>query len=153
MLEHYSAPAFPLIMMFVVQLLRRLRAWRFRHPSVGRALVRAVPLLCLLVLADQCLSCWYQPRDRTADRRAWYIRELEKTGERHLILVRNYQLTPELHVWLYNQADLEGATVVWARDLGPMENRALLEHYRGRRLWSLQADGDQVLLPYRPSDP
>ena len=116
--------------------------------ALGRALSRSLPLPCLVLLATHWLDLQRLPGGRQADQRAAMIRDLETQGGRHLVLVRNTDLTPHLHVWLYNQADLDGASVVWARDLGPKGNRTLLEHYRGRRLWTLQADGDLELHPY-----
>jgi hypothetical protein len=37
--------------------------------------------------------------------------------------------------WIYNAADIDGSPVVWARDLGPEQNRALMDYFRGRMVW------------------
>jgi hypothetical protein len=42
--------------------------------------------------------------------------------------------------YVYNAADIDGAPIVWARDMGPEKNQELLNYYRGRKVWLLEAD-------------
>jgi hypothetical protein len=51
--------------------------------------------------------------------------------------------------WVYNDADLDGARVVWARDLGPEENRKLQAYYPDRQFLLFEPDGRPMRLqPY-----
>ena len=52
--------------------------------------------------------------------------------------------------WVYNDADLDGARVVWARDLGPEENRKLRAYYPDRQVLLFEPDGRPMRLqPYQ----
>jgi hypothetical protein len=37
--------------------------------------------------------------------------------------------------WIYNAADIDASQVVWARDLGPEQDRALVRYFHDRRAW------------------
>jgi len=59
------------------------------------------------------------------------------------ILLRHLLTRHNVHEeWVYNGANLEDAPVIWARDLGEKKDRALLEHYKGRKAWILNPDRD-----------
>jgi hypothetical protein len=51
--------------------------------------------------------------------------------------------------WVYNHADIDGSRVIWARDLGPEENKRLLAYYPDRQFWLLRPNQDPTWLePY-----
>jgi hypothetical protein len=57
-----------------------------------------------------------------------------KSPDNYLILM-SYDKTYSVHdEVVYNRADLENAKIIWATDLGPEKNQALLEHYRDRKV-------------------
>jgi hypothetical protein len=37
--------------------------------------------------------------------------------------------------WIYNDADIDRSRIVWARDLGPERNAALVKYFAGRDVW------------------
>ncbi|MFI5396496.1 MAG: hypothetical protein ACHQ9S_13265 [Candidatus Binatia bacterium] len=39
-----------------------------------------------------------------------------------------------LEEWVYNDADIDGATMVWAREMEPDRNRALVEYFKDRKI-------------------
>jgi hypothetical protein len=67
-------------------------------------------------------------------------RQLARSGALNLILVRyKEQEHPNLE-WVYNRADIDGAPVVWAHELDPGSNQRLIDYFRNRRVWLLDAD-------------
>jgi len=59
---------------------------------------------------------------------------------------------PSHHIpteWVYNDADIDHAKVVWARDMGPEENKELLAYFKDRQVWVADADETSARLhPY-----
>ena len=56
--------------------------------------------------------------------------------------------------WVYNAADIDNAKVVWAREMDPVSNRALLRYFAGRSAWLAEPDAvPPRLSPYDPSQP
>ena len=53
--------------------------------------------------------------------------------------------------WVYNSADIDAQDVIWAHDLGRVENAPLLEYYKDRKIMRLQPDLNPTWLdPYTP---
>ncbi len=48
--------------------------------------------------------------------------------------------------WVYNRADVDAGQIVWARNLGPAENQALLQYYPDRKAWLLLPDSKPPVL-------
>ena len=48
--------------------------------------------------------------------------------------------------WVYNAADIDDAKIIWARDMGDMDNEELLQYFHGRHVWRLDADDPQPRL-------
>jgi hypothetical protein len=44
------------------------------------------------------------------------------------------------HEWVYNEADIDRAKVVWARDMGPAQNKGLIGYFQNRHVWLVEAD-------------
>jgi hypothetical protein len=63
-----------------------------------------------------------------------------RQGRRHLILVR---YTPEHDTYIdyvFNAADIDASPIIWARDMGSVANRELIDHYPDRKVWLWQPD-------------
>src|ERR1700719_567073 len=48
--------------------------------------------------------------------------------------------------WVYNDADIDAAKVVWARDMGRDSNQELLNFFKDRRVWRVNADAELPML-------
>jgi hypothetical protein len=137
--------------------------FRWRGRRVGRALVCSLCLGYPLALALSALADPGTPTDATHVRRAAMRRQLERDGGKHLILVRYESPKPNglgHEDWVFNGADIDGARVVWAREIGPEEDRRLLDYFGDRRAWLLEVrsvEGTYCLSPHPlrpgPSEP
>ena len=83
------------------------------------------------------------------DRRGAVERQLAQAPGKQLVFVRYWPQHIFQSEWVYNQADIDHARVVWARDLGPAEDRKLLHYYPDRTAWLLEPDAaPPKLTPY-----
>jgi hypothetical protein len=143
--SHQFAPATALLYLILLQGLRHLRFWRWHGRPVGPELIRAVPLICcaMVVLRVSAVLAHAQiepsyPRGNV--QRARIVSELEHLPGQHLILVRYASDHIPDKEWVYNAADIDRAKVVWARDMGEQKNQELLQYFKDRVVWLLEAD-------------
>jgi hypothetical protein len=140
---HYAAPVAGLCYLLIVESLRQTRRVTWQGKPVGRLFVRAVlPVLLISSIASFAAMVYYHQRssDCWCLDRAKIMRELGVDEERHLIIVRYGPDHSPHDEWVYNRADIDRAQVVWAREMGFQADRKLLEYFKDRRVWLLQAD-------------
>jgi hypothetical protein len=142
---HYFAPATALLLLLWLQCARHLSHWRWRGHPVGSALVRGIPLASCAIVIFRLVSIPLHLQTElrwpvgNLDRAA-IVRTLENSTAQQLVLVRyrpNHNVDLE---WVYNHADIDHSKVVWARDMGETKNQELLEYFRNRQVWMLDAD-------------
>lgn len=144
-LDHYLAPALGLFYLFLVQCIRHLRLYRWRHRPVGHGLARAIPLLCLamvvLRLTAVATGTLIEPLWQRGNlQRNVIVRELQTMPGKHLVIV-HYGPNHSAHIdWIFNRADIDGSQVVWARDMGDSRNQELLLYFKDRQAWRIEAD-------------
>jgi hypothetical protein len=141
---HYSAPIVGVIVLIAVQSMRYLRLWRWRGLATGRWTVLASVVLCAGSFAYFCKDAIALAQQKSEDwstHRARIQRQLENDGERHLVIVRYAPEHSSHSEWVYNNADIDGSKVVWARDMAPSDNDELINYFKERRIWLLDADG------------
>jgi hypothetical protein len=156
-LPHYAAPITCAILALVLQAMRRLRSQPGRGQLAGLFIARAVPLICLLMLALRVgVKPLHLPEPRrwlqggapiwcglvpTNLQRAATLAKLQQLPGRHLAIVRygpHHDIS--YHEWVYNEAEIDQAKVVWARDMGPSQNKELIDYFRGCHVWLVEAD-------------
>jgi hypothetical protein len=157
-MPHYAAPVVAAIIGISIQGLRHVRVWRWEGRSVGRALVRMVAVVCVLMLALRVIigivhapvhvgwpntwaTIWNVPLGRQR-----LISELESRPGLHLVLVRYGVKHDPFREYVYNDADIDRSRIVWARDMGAEQDRPLLEYFRVRQVWVLDADAHPLKL-------
>jgi hypothetical protein len=155
---HYSAPITAPIVACLVQCYRRLRACRWRGQPAGRFLVRATPLVCVVLLGARMvagplglaipngfrMSCWTVTTPLLARDRI--LRTLERQAGNHLVIV-HYRDDHSADVeWVYNAADIDRSKVVWAQDMGVAKNGELAEYFKGWKIWTVDADAEEPAL-------
>jgi hypothetical protein len=67
--------------------------------------------------------------------------QLARAPGKHLVFVRYWPQHIFQQEWVYNAADIDGAQIVWARDLGAVEDQKLRQYYPDRAVWLLEPDG------------
>jgi hypothetical protein len=106
---------------------------------------RALAIFAALFLANAAYNASRltedeYPHQRFVQQRRNVIDRLEKAGGRHLVLVRYAPNHNVIEEWVYNHADIDDSTIVWAREMGGADNRELIDYFRGRDVWLLEAD-------------
>jgi hypothetical protein len=153
-LPHYFAPAAALLYLFLLQCMRHLRWLEWREHRVGLALVRAIAVVYVgtVVLRIGLAVTHVHPEKEWQHgdlERASIVKKLDALPGKDVVLVKyasDFDLDRE---WVYNAADIDGSKIVWARDMGPEKNQELLDYYRGRKFWIVEAGGEARLEPYR----
>ncbi|HWF47993.1 MAG TPA: hypothetical protein VG168_13375 [Bryobacteraceae bacterium] len=74
------------------------------------------------------------------ERRIEVKRQLAEIPGKLLVFVRYSPRHIFQDEWVYNAADIDNERVVWARDLGPDEDRKLIAYYPGRTVMLLEPD-------------
>src|SRR5579864_607235 len=147
---HYAAPLTCAFYILYLNALQRVGSWSPGRRPVGRMLVRAVPVVCLILaltyivdpawrrLNGLAISTWYthwEPLDRTG------IEEtLQSAPGQQLVIVRYGPQHESVNEWVFNGAGIQGAKIVWARDMGPEKNQELINLHPSRRVWLLEPD-------------
>ncbi len=144
-LPHYFAPATGALYILIVQGLRYLRHWAPNHRPLGSAQVRLIPVLACAMILLRVVAVPLHARIEPAWprgnlQRARLLRQMQEQPSRQLVIVR-YGPHHDVHAeWVYNDADIDHAKVVWARDMGMDDNQELLQYFRDRKVWLLEAD-------------
>jgi hypothetical protein len=154
---HYGAPFLAALLILAAQSMRYLRQWKYHGWELGRFLVNAIPVAVLLVMiaseaeavATNRTPDQIQARNAQNAQKETVAQELlEKMSGQHVIFVRYAGLPSPHEEWIYNPADIDAAPVIWALDLGQMENEKLRRYYAGRSCWLFKPAESMNLRPY-----
>jgi len=147
---HYIAPVVSVLIAAIVHGMRNLRLCAFDGKRSGQFLVRAVVVLCILMVPIQThlLATAPAPRSWAAigPERAAIAKQLNALPGPQLVLVRYGSNHDPMLDWVYNGADIDGQKVVWARDMGEAQNAELLRYFNDRSVWLLDADDSRPRL-------
>ena len=139
---HYAAAIVGLLTLRFLQSIDRLRGWRPAGRPLGAVLAIFFVALIPAQLGRDLLVLWiggeYAPR--LALVRQDIVHTLEKQPGRHLVLVR-YAPDHDIHQeWVYNSAHIDAQPIVWAREMGPDQDRPFIQYFHDRHVWVLEAD-------------
>ncbi len=148
-LPHYAAPLTATIFALLVQSMRHLRRWEFGGKPMGIFLTR---LVVFLVLMRVPIHLWQLPPAgrRWGWSRARVVAQLQSMPEQQLAIVRYSSQHDVQHEWVYNAADIDHSKIVWAREIPGLDPKPLLQYFRNRKVWLVEADSYPVRL--RPFD-
>jgi hypothetical protein len=136
---HYVAGYTCLLLVCLVFGLRGL--WRLKARP-GRILALA-SVLSLAVFQLGQLSLVFRDGGKSfrPENTQWSVAEqLREQPGKDLVFVRYSQYHDFNFEWVYNDARIDEAEVVWARETSPMSDRALLQYFKGRRVWVVEPD-------------
>jgi hypothetical protein len=142
-IAHYAAPAAGLMLLLLLQAMRRLRTFRWQGRRIGRPTARLVIVLVWLMFALlSCRMIYSWDEEGFQYRRAEIVADLASSGEQDLVIVRYAEDHNFHHEWVYNEADIDAAPVVWARELDRESDGRLIEYFKDRKIWLLEPDRD-----------
>ena len=164
-LQHYCAPVWAALGLMTAVWAERAWTLRMGNWRVGRALVvLALVSPALITPLPHLLRSFHldgapatdtlkvPASDKWSTRRMDLIHQLAHLDREQLVIVRypwpDWRVDEE---WVYNGADIDHQRVVFAHDFGPVENRALLNHYPDRSVVLVTFDpytGKEKVEPY-----
>jgi hypothetical protein len=136
-MPHYIACIACLLYLRFLQTLTRLWAWK----PAGQILAIAAVALFMIHFATQVLDLRTgELVPRLALARDAVIQTLQKEPGQKLVLVR-YSPQHLIHEeWVTNLAGIDAQPIVWAREMGPAQDRPLLQYFQTRSVWLLEPD-------------
>lgn len=155
---HYASPATGAIVLALLFSVRHFRSSRSEYAIWGaRALAMVFAVLFIAPIAAKI----YDPYDFAK----YYLQKealipleiqrsriedgLEAQGGKHLVIVHYPSGDVPWMDWVYNRADIDHAPVIWARDMGYMKNKELVNYYKDRKVWyAVHGDPTGEILPY-----
>ncbi|MCU1300049.1 MAG: hypothetical protein JWQ87_333 [Candidatus Sulfotelmatobacter sp.] len=153
-MPHYFSPATCVLYLFLVQGARHLWHWQPAGRPLGKALVRAIPVLaCGMIFLRVATAGAHLPIESPWPRgnlkRSAMLSDLNKKAGLHLVIVLYESQHNFDNEWVYNDANIDSAKVVWARDMGKQNNQELLQYFRSRNVWLVDADAREPrAVPY-----
>ena len=152
---HYIAAVACLFVLAAVAGLARLNRWKPRRWLNGPTVVQVILLLCLVhfgfwysvhlsgndevAMATSHYETWDFINYGDPEGRIAINDDLARLPGKQLVFVR-YSPRHMFRNWVHNRADIGGARVIWARDLGPDENKKLIRFYPDRTVWLIEPD-------------
>ena len=158
----YSAPATGLILILLMLAIQNLRKW---NPA-GLFMSRAIPVICILTFTLRLSAgalhiplnvyyefAWHQKAESSFGRAAVQSQLASMPGQ-HLVIVHYSANHEPFAEWVYNDADIDRSKIVWAREMDVAEDNRLIQYFKGRRVWLLEADATPPRLqPFEVSGP
>ena len=137
---HYAAPLAATIFVLLVQALRHLRHAEIKGKPVGIFLTRLVVLLAIDWIVIQAGQAARHPLVGWATGRVLLVKKLDSLPGHHLVIVHYAANHNVHHEWVYNAADIDHAKIVWARDIPGQDLQPLIQYFKDRDVWFLEAD-------------
>jgi hypothetical protein len=165
LIPHYLAPFAAAFYAIGLQAMRHLRVWKPGGNPAGRAMVRLIVSICVILSglrlsagplhlalpewpASNWTDTWYGP-DHFGTERARVASDLEKRPGPQLVIVRYSPRHNPLNEWVYNAPDIDTSKVVWAREMDAAHNLELMHYYATRTVWLVEPDSlPATVLPY-----
>jgi hypothetical protein len=161
--SHYAAPALGAMFLALLYSVRHFRNTGSQYGIWGsRAAAIVLGLWMISPIADKLYDPYMLPRPISGSpvavktfqmpmqiKRARVQSELEAHSGKQLIFIHYPYKDVPSQDWIYNDADIDHAHIVWARDMGYLRNKELMNYYPDRQAWYIdRGDASQMILPY-----
>ncbi len=147
---HYVAAFAGVLYLRFLHSLMRLRSWQPWGKPLGLGLS---VLFVGLMVGDFGSKAFGLIRNRSFESpRHSIIQTLTEQPGPHLVLLRYASDHSPHDEWVYNRADIDAAPIVWAREMGPQQDRPFLEYFRNRKAWLLEPDQTPPKLSLYPRE-
>ena len=145
-MPYYVTPIACAVLAVLPQAMRRLRSLSGRHQQRCRFVTRAIPLICLVMLALRVCAkplhlpepgrwlaggepAWCALAPQNLERAATLNRLRQRSGRQLAIVHYDSHHDILFNEWVYNAADIDRAKVIWARDMGRSKNKELIDYF------------------------
>ena len=149
----YAAPLTCVVYALLLAAMQRIRRYRWRGQRTGLAIVRTVPVVCILMLWLRAAAplpgipvpqivplTWCSPHLFDQRSRERVQAAIESKPGLQLVLVRHSHDQVEPVDWVQNLAEIDHQKIVWANDMGPKRNQELIDYFKDRRVWLVEPD-------------
>jgi hypothetical protein len=86
------------------------------------------------------LAYWEHGAEAHRDARAYLQTWLSRRPKKQLVIVHYSASHSPDQEWVYNAADIDASKVVWAREMDPKSDAELIDYFKDREVWLLNAD-------------
>ncbi len=146
---YHLAPIVPVLFAIIAQGSRHLYVLLSRaRPTRAMAFALLLPLCVAAVSTfkleaadlDITLSYWEHGQEAHRDARASIEQWLAHRPGKQLVIVHYSSKHSPDQEWVYNGADIDHSKVVWAREMDPKSDAQLIDYFKDREVWLLDAD-------------
>jgi len=155
---YHLGPIVPAIFAVIAQGARHIYVLLSRtRPARALAFALVLPLCVALVSTMKLeasdlgitLTYWEHGAEAHGDTRAYLATWLARRPKKQLVIVHYSTLHSPDQEWVYNGADIDNSKVVWAREMDPRSDAQLIQYFKDREVWTLNADSiPQRVRPY-----
>ena len=139
---HYIAPIACLI--FLIVFSGMIKIWATVPDPSRKALLWMVLVMHTVWFGKSASDLWCDFPNNWAQRRASIERTLKSEPQKDLVFVRYDRNHDGNQEWVYNHANIDQSEVVWAREISPEKDKALMEYFSDRKVWLVEPDRSRV---------
>jgi hypothetical protein len=156
---YHLGPIVPVLFAVIAQGSRHIYAWLSRmKPVRGMAFALLLPVCVAAVSTLKLeastlaipLTYWEHGAESHGEVRAGLQAWLTARPKKQLVIVHYDTTHSPNQEWVYNGADIDGSKVIWAREIDTESDARLIDYFKDREIWLLNADSNpQRVVPYR----
>jgi len=140
----------PITVLFIYMIISGFRLASFRKWNFYQSTINTIIVIILLHPFIGVAAHLKRDRSDFAIIKKEHIARLNLNSKKDLVIVHYAQEHKSNNEFVYNEPDIENADVIWARDLGVIKNKELVDYFKERNIWYFYPDQDShELLNYK----